>query len=353
MKLFEVTMNPINLGLWLSPNGDYIKVGSNHANDIIENPSKFGVTSEFVAQLYKKHNESYSQEGNAREELIKLVLQRQWVRIRNYRNYWSVTVEKLTPKIKENIRNWVATFVENDIMGKFADLKILEVGRDKLKTFEANDILKYALEEGYKNMNSHRTIHETSFDALPDVELLTEVKLSRVYNIFHNPEFAVGIITAFRADIDRTLEMNVRDNKALAADLRNAGFGYSWIDGAWIENQGTDSERHAAEVSILVTSDEKHQHKLFKMLKDAAVKYNQDAFVFQKANSEGSENKPEPIKLYDKGGSVLETFDNVRLDKIATFYSRLRSGNHAGRGFVFESERQSVGYMGRLAGKTD
>lgn len=348
MKLFEVTINAINLGLWLAPDGNYIKVESNHVSDIINNPSKFGVTDDFVTQLYDKHNERFGVEGNAREELIKLVLQRGWVRIRNYRNYWSVTVDRLTPKVVNNIRNWVDSFIEKGIMGKYADIKVLEVSRDKLKTVDAIKIVTHhALEESFTMGVIPKMITETKFENLPDLELLTEVKLSRVYNIFTNPSFAVGIISAFRGDEDKTLEINIRNNKALATDLRNAGFGYSWIDGAWIENRGTEEERHASEVSILVTSDEKNQKKLFDMLVAGAKQYNQDAFIFQSAGENA------PVKLYDKNGEVLLQFNNIRMDDIADNYSRLRSGGHAGRSFVFEGVRDSVGYFGRLAGKKD
>lgn len=180
-----------------------------------------------------------------------------------------------------------------------------------------------------------------------DTNVLNEVKLSRVYTIFTDPKFAVGIISAFRGDAGRTLEMNVADNRALAADLRNAGFGYSWIDGAWIENEGTEQERHATEVSILVTSDAKNQDKLFDMLVSNSAHYNQDAFIFQRAGEE------EPVALYDKVGKEILSFDKVRMDQLADNYSRLRSGGHAGRTFIFEKVRSPVGYFGRLAGLKD
>ncbi len=341
MKLFEIA-SALNLGLWLTPAGEYIKVQTNHVADIIANPSKFGVTDTFIKELYDRHGEPLGVEGKVREELIKLILQRGWVRIRNYKNHWSVTVDRLSNKVSDNIRNWVDSFIKDGIIGKYADIKVYEVQRDRMKTFDAIDIVsKFALEEGYK------MITETTFDKIPDMELLTEVKLSRVYNIFNNPEFAVGIISAFRGDAGRTLEMNVRDNRALATDLRNAGFGYSWIDGAWIENRGTEQERHASEVSILVTSDEKRQDKLFNMLVNGAKQYNQDAFIFQQADEDA------PVKLFDKNGKELMSFNNIRMDQIADNYSRLRSGGHAGRSFVFEEVRSPVGFFGRMAGLKD
>ena len=330
------------MGLWLTPSGEYITVKTNHVADIISNPSKFGVTSSFIQELFDRHGERMGVEGNAREELIKLILQRGWVRIRNYRNYWSVTVDRLSSKVSDNIRNWVDSFIKEGIMGNYESIKVYEVQHDRMNDFEAiNIVKKFALEEGAT------VITETTFDQLPDMELLTEVKLSRVYNIFNNPEFAVGIISAFRGDAGRTLEMNIRDNRAFAADLRNAGFGYSWIDGAWIENRGTDEERHASEVSILVTSDQKNQDKLFGMLVEGAKRYNQDAFIFQKADENA------PVRLFDKNGKELMKFDNIRMDAIADNYSRLRSGSHAGRSFVFEGVRSPVGFFGRLAGLND
>jgi len=48
MKLFELKMNPINLGLWISPQGNIIKTTTHHAADIIENPEKFGVTFDLL-----------------------------------------------------------------------------------------------------------------------------------------------------------------------------------------------------------------------------------------------------------------------------------------------------------------
>ena len=47
---------------------------------------------------------------------------------------------------------------------------------------------------------------------------------------------------------------------------------------------------------------------------------------------------------------VMVSFDRVSMDTISDMYTRLRSGGHGGRSFVFEGERLPVGYAGRLAG---
>jgi len=58
----------------------------------------------------------------------------------------------LTSKTREIIEGWVNTFVESETMGKFADIKILEIKSDRLKTIEANDIyLKAFFFEGVRD----------------------------------------------------------------------------------------------------------------------------------------------------------------------------------------------------------
>ena len=187
-------------------------------------------------------------------------------------------------------------------------------------------------------------IKETTFDALPDMELLIEVKLSRVYNYFTGT-MPVGIITAFRGE--RNLDDNTKMNKQLASSLRSKGFGYTWVDGAWVENEGTPEESHVSEVSILVSGKEGSDRTLFSALQAGAQKYNQDAFVFKGSGSDGK------IGIYNKDGKLEMTFDRARLDQIGSIYTKLRSGGHENRSFVFEGERDPVGYVGRLAGLTD
>lgn len=339
MKLFELKMNPINLGLWISPQGNIIKTATHHAADIIENPEKFGVTFDFIKTLYDKHGENFQQEGNAREELIKLVLQRGWIRVRNYRNYWSVTVYSLTPKTRQIIENWVHTFVESETMGKFADIKILEIKSDRLKTVEANGILKGVLEESIGEYKV-KTLNEGKFSDEPDLELLNEVKLSRVYNHFTGKR-PVGIITAFRGE--RTEHENVRANRALASELKNAGFGFVWVDGAWVENPGTAEESHEKEVSMLVIGNEGEDEKLFNALKAGAQKYDQEGFVFKGADGR--------VGVYNAQGSEEVSFNNINMDKLSDIYTRLRHGSHKGRSFFFEGVRDSKGFIGKLLEK--
>jgi hypothetical protein len=140
-------------------------------------------------------------------------------------------------------------------------------------------------------------------------------------------------MTAFRGE--NTLRQNESSNNVLAADFRKSGFGYVWIDGAWIENRGKSDEVHVSEVSILVIGSPGDDKKMFDSLVRNSKKYNQDAFVYRPASGK--------IGIFDKNGMELISFDRVSIDKIADNYSKLRSSNK-GRTFVFEDFRNPKGY---------
>lgn len=179
----------------------------------------------------------------------------------------------------------------------------------------------------------------------PDLEPLLEVKLSRLYQHFKG-DAPVAIITAFRGE--RDLATNTKLNRELASTLRSAGLGYVWVDGSWIENSGSPDENHVSEVAILAIGNGESQSddKLLSTLSSAATKYDQDGFIFKGVGHA-------PLKLYDKNGEVVTSFERVSMDTISDMYTKLRSGNHKGRSFVFEAERTPVGFMGRMMGLSE
>jgi hypothetical protein len=170
-------------------------------------------------------------------------------------------------------------------------------------------------------------------------EFLREASLSRVHTHLKSDR-SIGIISAFRED-EYTYEENVQRNRELSLILRKAGYGYFWVDGAWIENEGTKNEVHVSEVSIFVIGDEKDNGKLKTLLTDMAYKYNQDAFVYK----DGNTNKIEVIDKYGKIKTILTT---IKMDKIASLYTRFKKGNHKGRSFVFENERFEKNWAARF-----
>lgn len=60
---------------------------------------------------------------------------------------------------------------------------------------------------------------------------LNESSLSRVWQHVKSAK-PICILTAFCGEHE--LQKNIQRNKALAADIRAAGYGYFFVDGYWI-----------------------------------------------------------------------------------------------------------------------
>jgi len=91
---------------WISPSGNIIPVTTTHIDMVINNPETFGYTKESIKEIYDNFNEPVGQEDKAREEIIVDLVKKGWIRIRQYRNSWSVNIQKLTSRIKDYLFDW-------------------------------------------------------------------------------------------------------------------------------------------------------------------------------------------------------------------------------------------------------
>ncbi|WP_298751907.1 hypothetical protein [uncultured Arcobacter sp.] len=166
------------------------------------------------------------------------------------------------------------------------------------------------------------------------LNVFNEVTLSRVWNHFKSDR-AVVIMTGFRDE--KSNKENIQANKAIASQLKNAGFGYVFVDGFWVENQGTADEVEVSEDSIFVTADASEKDKLIKLAHELANKYNQDA-IFVKESKDN-------VYLLFKNGSKEKLSGGLKPDKVSQFYTKLRGRGN--RTFVFESVKPSVTLYGK------
>lgn len=166
---------------------------------------------------------------------------------------------------------------------------------------------------------------------------LNEASLSRVWQHAESDR-PIALLTAFRGEFDR--EQNVRRNKELAATIRKLGYGYFFVDGYWIENEGTAEEVHVSEDSIFVIAPEGSDEKFRNQMVQLGAKYNQDGVLIK--DKEGA-------KVYQKDGSVMFDVGTLKPGKAGEIYTRLRN-NKKSNTFVFESERDDLGWLQRLAG---
>jgi hypothetical protein len=69
---------------WISPAGEVLPVQRKHINEVITNPSRFGMSREQIEEVYARHHEPLGLEGKAREEIIVTLVDRGWIRVRHY-----------------------------------------------------------------------------------------------------------------------------------------------------------------------------------------------------------------------------------------------------------------------------
>ena len=166
---------------------------------------------------------------------------------------------------------------------------------------------------------------------------LNEAFLPRVWQHAESDR-PIALLTAFRGEYDR--EENVQRNKALAAIIRKLGYGFFFVDGYWIENQGTDNEEHVSEDSLFVIAPEGTDEKFRQQIIELGGKYNQDGVLVK--DKDGA-------KVYDKSGGVMFDVGTLSPGKAGEMYTKLRN-NKKSNTFVFENERDDLSWLQRLAG---
>jgi len=168
---------------------------------------------------------------------------------------------------------------------------------------------------------------------------LTETSLSRVWqHVQSNMPFA--LLTTFRDEYDH--DTNIRNNKLLANAIRQQGYGFFYVDGYWIENQGTPEEIHVSEDSIFVVGKENDDDNFLTFIISQIKQWNQEAGLIKVNNV---------IGLYDKSGQSIMTFTKFLPGQLGDIYTKIRNNKRANT-FVFENERDSTGFFGQWVKST-
>ena len=95
---------------WISPDGGIFTNFGVHIEAVCENPSAFGLTKEYMKGVYDKFRERWGLEGLARDEIMKLLYSRGWVRIRYNTSIdlYSIELDTLTSKHKSFLWAWAS-----------------------------------------------------------------------------------------------------------------------------------------------------------------------------------------------------------------------------------------------------
>lgn len=160
---------------WLSPRGEIIGVPSIHISTVIKNPEFFGLTMDYINDMFAQFDEPVGFEGKARVEIMYGLIQKGWVRVRYTprSDVWTLELKKLDSKAKDNVWTFFAKITgelnmnEAKNVSKFSDVRIVEI-KDKESIFELpkttiNDVLAYTgLFEGAKQNHKMKLIEDVS-----------------------------------------------------------------------------------------------------------------------------------------------------------------------------------------------
>jgi len=130
----------IGTGLWISPEGLVIRVGSSHIQEIITWPSRFGLTSEQIESTYRHFGERVPVEGRARHHIVRAVVFTGWIRLRHQRNYWSVTVDTLEAR-RATLQAFFHALHQAGGIGRHADIRIYCVQSEQLIIHELHELI--------------------------------------------------------------------------------------------------------------------------------------------------------------------------------------------------------------------
>lgn len=133
----------ISILYWINPKGKILKQHNvTHIKQVTNNPKIFGVTRKWIESIYSKYDEPVGAEGDAREEIMKFLFKKGYIRIRLYINkFWSVTLYGFNRKAKKSLSVWAKDAKDDKFSGLYMPVKILDLKSDKLiNRYDVNDI---------------------------------------------------------------------------------------------------------------------------------------------------------------------------------------------------------------------
>jgi hypothetical protein len=128
---------------WISPTGKVLPVGTLHIDEVIINPVAYSFSREEIEKIYEKYGEPIGLEGKAREEIMRMLLKRGWIRIRYIprNDLWSIQCFNLRSSQQDYLFRWAEDLTDNNFR-KYADVRL-----DTGKEIKQTDV------EGLKGLN--------------------------------------------------------------------------------------------------------------------------------------------------------------------------------------------------------
>lgn len=151
-------------GAWWFKGDAIYEADSTHIADILNHPERYGFTTEELHEMYKANGEKIGMEGKTREDVIKHLNRKNWVRVRHYsrpQDYWSLTVGDYKRQ-KKNIEDFI--FYAIDHLGVTMDDQI-QIVSTETNTMESWMWSKGGVRGFLEEMFAQRDQQTTSVEA--------------------------------------------------------------------------------------------------------------------------------------------------------------------------------------------
>ena len=127
---------------WVSPNGAIFPLKGNeiHISMIIKRPSLFGLRSSQIKEIYEKYGETFDEEGDARSDIMWMVIEEGWIRTRHYKSerFFMINIHKLDKKIKGILRLFAIDMLSHGYKGY--DIQIDVGGFGEILEFPLDEV---------------------------------------------------------------------------------------------------------------------------------------------------------------------------------------------------------------------
>ena len=158
----------MGIAYWISPKGHIIDVKSKHISTVIEHPKKFGFDNFFIEFMYDNYGEKVGTEGKAREQILMSLFKNNWIRIRKYKKFWTLNVNKLAGRAASYVTLWARKILKGLHGFKETDPFAVVNVDQKGKPIKSYEIQKLADSEKFV---FECRLTEKTIEELPDLPL--------------------------------------------------------------------------------------------------------------------------------------------------------------------------------------
>ena len=338
---------------WITPQGKILDCGARkHIDFVCADPKKFGITEKEVASMYAKYNEPVGFEGRAREDIILAVVRKGFIRIRKYRDRWSINVADYNRRAAKILSNWAYDIIQNPQESKYTPVNIacdtgnppknidmeglsnLLESHEPLVVIRIDEMSDYNTKSNIRQYFDKENWYWEAWDKEQNISI-EESSLARIWKKVEDEDKSFGIISAFtspKSNSDEDIAVMKKENITKHEDLKQKvkKWGYIELRGGF---KYKDDEDYTLEKSLLVPNIPKDEIlKLGKEYGQYSVIYK-DSKEFSELKTDGSLERS-----FAKAGGAKDgkspNFSQAK-EAVRYFYSSLFKGAHAGRKFAF------------------